>query len=358
MINRRKFIKSSAALSGLSLMPFSQTFASQINEMTLDSKPRILPPRLKKGDLIGLVTPSGNIKKEQLEQTVQKLETLGFKSYYLDSVLDEYGYFAGKDADRARELIHMFSNRDVNGILCVRGGYGVTRILDLLDYDVIKNNPKVLIGYSDITALDIAIYEKTGLVTFHGPVGISTFNDFTVTSFENVLMNPKRRYKYHYQREENTEDNPEFDFYTITGGKAEGELIGGNLSVLASMAGSKFSPDFENRIAFIEEIDEKTYRVDRMLTQLVQSTNLAKANGIVLGIFDKCSTNDLPTLSLKQAISDILKPLNIPVAYGFPFGHVNNKITLPIGINARFNADRKILKLLEPAVLDVDDCIA
>jgi len=351
MINRRKFIKSSAALSGLSLMPFSETFANQVKEVITDSTSRILPKRLKKGDLIGLVTPSGNIKKEELEQTIKILGDLGFKSYYQDSVLDQYGYFAGTDKERADELIHMFSNQEVNGILCVRGGYGATRILDLLDYDVIKKNPKSLIGYSDITALDIAIYQRTGLVTFHGPVGVSTFNDFTVTSFENVLMNPKKRYKYNYQREENTENNPEFDLYTIAGGKAEGELIGGNLSVLASMAGSKYAPDFENKIVFIEEIEEKTYRVDRMLTQLIQSTNLRKANGIVLGVFDKCSTDHEPTLTLKQAISDILKPLNMPVAYGFPFGHINNKITIPMGINAKFNADRRTLKLMEPAVV-------
>lgn len=351
MINRRRFIKSSAALSGLSLIPFSETFASQVTEVIADSKPKILPRRLKKGDVIGLITPSGNIKKEELEQTIQSLDELGFKSYYLDSVMDQYGYFAGTDKERADELMHMFSNQEVDGILCVRGGYGAMRIVDLLDYDVIQKNPKVFVGYSDITALNIAIYQKTGLVTFHGPVGESNFNDFTVTSFENVLMNPKKRYKYHYLREENTEDNPEFDFYTINGGKAEGELIGGNLSVLASMAGTKYTPDFENRIAFIEAIGEKTYRVDRMLTQLVQATNLSKANGIVLGAFYKCNVNDPPTLTLKQAIYDILKPLNIPLAYGFPFGHINNKITIPTGINAKFNADRRILKLMEPAVV-------
>ena len=350
MIDRRKFIKNSAALSGLSLIPFSETFARQVSEIITDSKPKILPKRLKKGDLIGLVTPSAGIKKEELEQTIKNLEGLGFKSYYQDSVLDQYGYFAGTDKERADELMNMFSNQEVNGILCVRGGYGATRILDLLDYDIIKKNPKPLIGYSDITALDIAIYQRTGLVTFHGPVGISNFNDFSVTSFENVLMYPKKRYKYHYQREEGTENNPEFNQYTITEGKAEGELLGGNLSVLASMAGTQYTPDFENRIAFIEEIEEKTYRVDRMLTQLVQATNLSKANGIVLGIFDKCSPRHEPSLTLKQAISDILKPLNIPVAYGLPFGHVNNKITLPIGVEAKFNATKISLKLLEEAV--------
>jgi muramoyltetrapeptide carboxypeptidase len=351
MINRREFIKGSAVLSGLSLMPFSETWARQVSNLSSTrSLPKILPERLKKGDVIGLVTPSAGIKKEELEQTIETLKGLGFQSYYLDSVLYQYGYFAGTDKERADELMHMFSNREVKGILCVRGGYGAVRILDLLDYDVIQKNPKPLIGYSDITALDVAIYERTGLVTFHGPVGISNFNDFSVTSFENVLMYPKKKYTYHYQREEGTENNPEFDRYTITPGKAEGELMGGNLSVLASMAGTPFAPDFENKIAFIEEIDEKTYRVDRMLTQLVQATNLGKANGIVLGIFDKCSPRQEPSLTLKQAISDILKPFNIPVAYGLPFGHVNNKITLPVGIQAKFNATKQSLRLMEAAV--------
>ncbi len=351
MINRRKFITGSAALSGLSLLPFSKVFARQVTEVITSPKPKILPKRLKPGDTIGLVTPSGEIKKEQLDKSIENLDKLGFKTYYLPSVMDQYGYFAGTDKQRADELMHMFSNPEVDGIICVRGGYGAMRIVDLLDYDVIQKNPKAFVGYSDITALNIAIYEKTGLVTFHGPVGESDFNDFTVTSFENVLMYPKKKYKYHYQREEGTEGNPEFDFYTITGGKAEGELLGGNLSVLASMAGTKYAPDFENKLAFIEEIEEKTYRVDRMLTQLVQATNLGKANGIVLGIFYKCSVNDPPAFTLKQAISDIMKPLNIPVAYGFPFGHVSNKFTLPTGINARFNATRRTLKLMEPAVL-------
>jgi muramoyltetrapeptide carboxypeptidase len=244
----------------------------------------------------------------------------------------------------------LFTNKNVDAIMCVRGGYGAIRILDLLDYDLIQANPKILLGYSDITALLNSIYDRTGLVGFHGPLAISKFNDFTLKSFENVLVHPKQKYKYPYFRNEDTADNPEFDFYTITGGKAEGKLIGGNLSVLASLSGSKFQPDFKDKIAFIEEIEEKTYRVDRMLTQLVQATNLRQAKGIVLGVFSECNINDEPTLALKQAITDILKPLNIPAAYGFTFGHIKSNLTIPVGINAKFNADRRILKLTEMAV--------
>ncbi len=349
MSDRRTFLKNMAAIGVLSTLPTLNAY-SQTNLLKVRPK-RILPKRLKQGDVIGLVTPGSPITKEQLDETVKKLENMGYKTYYKPSVLSEYGYFAGTDQERADELMHMFVNKDVDAIMCVRGGYGSIRVVDLLNYNQIRGNPKILIGYSDITALLTAIYDRTGLVCFHGPLGISHFIDYTLKSFDNVLVNPKPRYKYPYQREENTEDNPEFDFYTITEGKAEGELIGGNLSVLASMAGSAFAPDFENKIAFIEEIEEKTYRADRMLTQLVQATNLKYANGIVLGVFYKCNINDLPTLSLRQAIADILKPLNIPVAYGFPFGHIKTNMTLPVGIHAKFNANRRTLKLLESAVI-------
>ena len=351
MPNRRTFLKSAAMLSALSVMPNLKAF-SQDNLLNIKSNPKkVLPKRLEQGDVIGLATPGSPITKEQLKETVEKLEGMGYKTYYKPTVLSEYGYFAGTDEERAEELMHMFTNKEVDAIMCVRGGYGAIRILDLLDFEKIKQNPKIFIGYSDITALLTAVNERTGLVCYHGPLGISDFNDYTLKSFEHVLVDPKPRYKYPYKREENTETNPEFDFYTITDGVAEGKLTGGNLSVLASMAGSNFEPDFENKIVFLEEIEEKTYRVDRMLTQLVQATNLRKAKGIVLGVFYKCNINDEPTISLKQAISDILKPLNIPVAYGFPFGHIEIKMTLPTGINAKFNATRRTLKLLEKAVV-------
>jgi muramoyltetrapeptide carboxypeptidase len=266
-------------------------------------------------------------------------------------VLSQYGYFAGPDKERAGDLMHMFNHREVNGIWCVRGGYGSIRILNLLDYAQIKNNPKVLIGYSDITALLTAITQETGIVTFHGPLGISEFNAFTLDSFQKVVMDPQSRFRVPYQREEGTEGNPEFDSYTIRGGKAEGELIGGNISVLDSMIGSRFETDFENKIVYLEEVEEKTYRVDKMLFHLLEATNLKQASGIVMGVFGDCNINDEPRLTLKQAIEGLLQPLQIPVSYGMSFGHIDKMITLPNGIRARFNADRNSLRLLEPSVL-------
>ncbi|MEN8117863.1 MAG: LD-carboxypeptidase [Bacteroidota bacterium] len=353
MTNRRKFIKNSAALTALSLIPTSTLFADHFSAPKSSVElPKIFPKRLKKGDLIGLVTPGGTITEEQLYETKNKLEEFGFETYYNDSVLAQYGYFAGTDKERADELMHMFTNDNVDAILAVRGGYGAIRILDMLDYSIIQNNPKILIGYSDITALLTAIYERTGLITFHGPVGVSTFNDFTFKSVEKVLINPGNRYKYPYDRDNDTALNPEYDIYTITGGKAEGQLIGGNLSVLESMIGSAYEPDFEKKIVYLEEIEEKTYRIDKMLFHLLSSTNLKKAAGIILGVFDGCNTSsEGPAFTLKQAVTDLLKPLRIPISYGLPFGHIESKITIPNGIKARLNADKNTLKLLEKAVV-------
>ncbi len=312
---------------------------------------KFFPSKLKKGDLIGLVTPGSPVTEKQLGEAVTKLEKMGFRTYYMDSVLDEYGYLAGSDENRAGELMHMFTRREVDAIMCVRGGYGSIRILDFLDYELIRQNPKIFIGYSDITAIITAIYQQAGLVAFHGMMGESAFNDFAVDSFRKILVFPTDRYKYPYEREKNTGNNPEFDIYTISPGEAEGVLIGGNISVLDSMTGSRFEPNFENKIVYLEEIEEKTYRVDKMLFHLLSATNLKQAAGIVMGVFKECNINDKPSLSLQEAITGLLKPLQIPVVYGMPFGHIDTMLTIPTGVMARMDAGKKSLELTERAVV-------
>jgi muramoyltetrapeptide carboxypeptidase len=350
MINRKVFLKQLGLISALSFAQIPFIKANSVVGHALKPN-KIIPKRLEKGDTIGLIAPSGVLSEERFKKMLENIEALGYKPYSRHSILSEFGYLAGRDRERADELVHMFENKDVDAILCARGGYGATRMLDLIDYERIKANPKIFIGYSDITAIINAIFQKTGLVCFHGPVGISTFNDFTLESFENVVCKSQKKHKYPYQREKDTDDDPEFDFYTISGGKAEGELVGGNLSVLASMIGTKFHPNFEGKIVYLEEIDEKTYKVDRMLTQLIQATNISKAAGIALGVFKNCNKNDKPTFTLKELLIQILGPLAIPTVYGFPFGHVENKMCLPNGINAKLDADKKTLKLIERAVV-------
>ena len=203
MTDRRSFLRKSGALAAMTLASVSGLKAGDLSGTRVRQiqAERILPKRLKKGDLIGLVTPGSSVSEEQLNDCVSKLEELGFRTTYNDSVLSEYGYFAGRDQERAAELMEMFTREDVDAIWCVRGGYGSIRILDLLDYDQIRKHPKVFIGYSDITALLTSIYQETGLVTFHGPVGTSDFNRFSVKSMKKVLLAPESDYKYPYRRE-------------------------------------------------------------------------------------------------------------------------------------------------------------
>jgi len=352
MTDRRSFLRKSGALAAMTLASASGLKAGNLSGITPAGQvERILPGRLKKGDLIGLVTPGSSVTEEQLNDCIVKLEELGFRTTYLDSVLSEYGYFAGKDRERADELMEMFTREDVDAIWCVRGGYGSIRILDLLDYEIIRKNPKVFIGYSDITALLTAIYQETGLVTFHGPVGTSEFNRFTVKSMKKVLLEPVAEYKYPYKREKGSKGNPEFDRYTLAGGTAEGVLIGGNISVLDSIIGTPFEPNFENKIVYLEDIGEKTYRVDKMVFHLLSGTNLKQAAGIVMGVFAECNINEEPRLSLKEALDDLLLPLGIPVSYGLSFGHIKRMLTIPTGIRAAMDADKNNFRLLEEAVV-------
>jgi len=359
--DRRSFLRKSGALAALTLASATGLRAGTGNQAGTGTETgkqtgapqpaRILPRRLKEGDTIGLVTPGSPINAEQLGECVAKLEGLGFRATYNDSVLSEYGYFAGTDQERAEELMEMFSREDVDAVWCVRGGYGSIRILDLLDYELIRTNPKVFVGYSDITALITSIQQLTGLVTFHGPVGTSDFNRFNVRSMKRVFMEPRSSYHYPYRRDKNTRDNPEYDRYTITGGTAEGVLTGGNISVLDSMIGTRFEPDFKDKIVYLEEIGEKTYRVDKMVFHLLSGTNLKEAAGIVMGVFGDCSFNEPPALTLKTALDDLVKPLGIPASYGLSFGHIRRMITIPTGIRAFLDADQNSFSLLERAVV-------
>ena len=346
-MNRKKFIRNLSIASTLSFLPtenfFSYTQAQQ--------NQKIKPERLREGDTIALVTPGSYISEEELIDSVKNLGALEFKAVYNNSILNRNGYFSNNDKQRAEELMEMFSRKDVNGIMCARGGYGCTRILPLLDYDVIKKNPKVLIGYSDVTALLFGIYSKTGLICFHGPVGISTFNEFSTSYFKDVLIFPKDKLELISEPDENNVVP-----VTITNGKAEGELVGGNLSVVVSLIGTDYDIDTKNKIIFLEETMEEPYRIDRMLTQLIMAGKFYNIAGIALGVFDDCeSKKESPSFensfSLMEVLFDRLSNLGVPVVYGLSFGHVKNKFTIPFGIKAELNADEKILTLLETSVV-------
>ncbi|MCF6365503.1 MAG: LD-carboxypeptidase [Bacteroidales bacterium] len=300
--------------------------------------------QLKRKDKIGLITPAGFITKQKLKNAVQNIENLGFEAFWYGSVSDKKGYLAGTDKARIEELHKMYKNNSVKAILCVRGGYGATRILDLIDYELIKQNPKPLIGYSDITALHSAIYKKTGQIGFHGTVGASIFTEFTLKNFKEVFCEKKEVVNY------TSSETSNYKHYTIHEGKASGKLAGGNLSLINSLLCTPYDVNWDNKIVFIEEINEPPYKIDRLLTQLIQAGKFKKVKGIIFGIFNRCEGKDFnvkneDTFSLKEILSEKIKPLKIPAAYGFPFGHIKNQIILPIGANADFDTNKMQLKI-------------
>lgn len=350
-MKRRNFIKTiSAATIAASVSP---TSSSDIVEIKSPNETLIKPGRLKKGDRIALVTPGSYITEEEKQESIDNIRNLGFNVDYSDRLMQKNGYFSATDEERAADLNEMFDRKDINGILCARGGYGCARILPYLDFELIRNNPKPFIGFSDVTALHFAIYKNSGLITFHGPVGVSTFSQFSIKNFNDVLIDPKHKLVL-----TNSSGDNNYNIYgitTIAGGTGEGKLIGGNLSIVTSLIGTEYDLDFSGKIVFLEEFIEEPYRIDRMLTQMLQSGKFRNAAGIALGVFKMCEpskTNPSFTesFSLMDVLKDRLGNLGIPVVYGLSFGHVVDKFTLPFGIKAELDAEKQQLKLLEIAV--------
>lgn len=358
-MHRRKFISQLSASA--SALPFlGQTHSKSVAHLHTTAE-KMIPKRLQPGDTIGLLTPATYLTEEQLRNAILALEKLGFKVRYSSNMLVRKGYLGGTDEQRAEDINQMFADEEIDGIMCGRGGYGSGRILPYLDYDVIHNNPKPFIGFSDITALLYAFYGQAGLVCYHGPMGTSDYNEITTSYFKKVLMEPENQLEYDNQKvqtsvgmdmeegEVEVEIAPPPQIITLTPGLAEGELMGGNLSLMSMLAGTQYDLDMRGKIVFIEEVGEAPYRVDRMLTQLLLDENkLPAAAGIVLGVFNDCEAKDEDSsLSLAQVLQDRLAGLGIPVIYGLSFGHIKQNMTLPFGINARLNADEKKLVLLE-----------
>jgi muramoyltetrapeptide carboxypeptidase len=261
------------------------------------------------------------------------------------------GHLAGTDAERLADLHSAFSDPDTDAVWCVRGGYGCTRLLPDVDFDLIRRHPKPFFGYSDVTALHLAIGQKTGLVTFHAPVAAGVYEPHTFPHFLEVVRNGKAPYAMHQRTPGGFPEDDAFDPYVIAEGKAEGELTGGNLSLLAAMCGTPWQPSFKNKLVFIEEVGEQPYRVDRLLTQLLEATDLKKAAGIALGVFFDCKPKNSDfSLTLRETLSDRLASLGMPVLYGLPFGHIPEQVTLPYGIEARLDTGAGTLTLLEKAV--------
>jgi len=338
-----------------SLIPIL-VFSGVLFENDLFAQESLKPLRLNQGDTIGLIAPGWLISEKQLQESIEQISQLGFVPVYTERILGENGYFSGTDEQRAADLNEMFLNPQIKAIVCANGGYGCTRILDLIDYKAIKENPKIVIGYSDVTALLNAINQKTGLITFHGPISRTFKSDYSKYQFEKIVKKTVKHLLIESSPEylEKSKEQEEYKRYTITSGKAKGELIGGNLTLITSMIGTKYQLDFTKKIVLIEDIGEEPYRIDRMLTQLIETGELQKARGIAFGIMrgcDKTLESKAPnSFTLQEVIEERIKPLNIPAVYGLSFGHLSNSFTFPIGIEAELDADKMVIKLLEKVV--------
>ena len=346
MIKRRHFLSGLLSISATTLLA-STTKTTKITKKTL------YPKRLEKGQTIGLIAPGFAVSQEKMTQMVFFLEQSGFKVFQTGRIGQE-GYFSNTDEQRALDVMEMFSNSNVDAILCARGGYGCTRILDLLDYKIIENNPKILLGFSDVTALIQGIYSKTGLIGFHGPVGTTIENQYAQSCIQDLLMNLSEQTTI---KPVNLEENPyksisEYQRYTIYPGIAKGKLIGGSLTLITALIGTPYEIDFTDCIVCIEDVEEKPYRIDRMLTQLLGSKTFKAAAGIAFGVCAGCDTEkNQNNFTLREVIENRISPLKIPAAYGLSFGHVPDNCTLPIGAQSVFNTTLLEITVTEPVVI-------
>jgi muramoyltetrapeptide carboxypeptidase len=315
--------------------------------------PLLHPPRLREGDTIGLFNPSGAIhERTPYEMAHEALHALGLRTREAPNLRARYGHMAGTPAQRADDIHALFADPAVAGLLAVTGGSGANRVLPHLDYALLRRHPKFLGGFSDLTALITAVHVRSGLVTFHAPLGRSAWNGFTVAHFRAVVMDGLA----HTLRNEAPRGDDlvvrQGRTTTIRGGTARGPLVGGNLAVLTSLAGTPYWPSFDGAILFLEDVNEYIYRVDRMLSTLLLSGALSRVAGVVLGGFTDCrpSEGSFGTLTLDEVFDDYFLPLGVPVYRGAQFGHVERKFTIPLGVQAEIDADAGTLRLLAPAV--------
>ncbi|KAF1710043.1 LD-carboxypeptidase [Pseudoxanthomonas kalamensis DSM 18571] len=342
-MDRRGFI-GSAALTAL-MLPLVRGGTALAAEHG-----RLLPPPIKRGDTVALVSPSAAVDDPfSLQLARETVEALGFKVRPGAHLGARYGHLAGSDAERAADLNAAFADDEVKAVICLRGGSGAARLLPMLDYGMIRRNPKVLLGYSDITALHCALQAQTGLVTFHGPMGTGSWNRFNAEQFRELFFERKLM-QYRNPVEDKDELVPRRNrTVTVTGGKARGELFGGNLTVLTALAGSPYLPDFDGKILFLEDVSEAPYRIDRMFSTLKLMGALDRIAGLIFGECSDCTPGDgYGSLNLAQILDDHVKPLGIPAYRGALIGHIREQFIVPVGGMVEMDADAGTFRMLEP----------
>ena len=308
------------------------------------------PPRLRAGDLIGLVSPaSAPSSAEMIERGVRYLERLGYRVNVGKHAATVRGYLAGTDDQRSADFNEMIHNPDVKAIIAVRGGYGSTRILSMIDYKALRRQPKIIVGYSDITALQLAIFCRTGLVTVSGPMsGVEMLDNIDPYTEENFWRIITSRSKIGQLK--NPADEP---LKTLHTGVGVGRILGGNLATLSALHGTSFAPSFKEAVLILEDVDEAPHRIDRMLSQLQNAGIFAKIAGLVFGKFTDCVPTDpsKPYLTIDQIFDNVAHHVDVPVVSNLQYGHIPKKLSIPIGLKAKVDAKKGVIEVLEGAVI-------
>ncbi|MFZ8984735.1 MAG: S66 peptidase family protein [Steroidobacteraceae bacterium] len=337
MIRRRDFLAALAA-AGLARPGIAAMGSSLIR-----------PPRVRPGDKIVLVSPAtAAFETQPMEIMADAFRTLDLEVTLGGNFYQRYGYFAGTDAERAADINAAFADPSVKMIFA-RGGWGSARLLPLLDYETITANPKVLLGYSDATALITGVHAKTGLVTFHGPTPVSRFS---AEYIRRVVMDGEAlEMSNPVDIPDNKTVQTEDRIQVLRPGKARGRLLGGNLTVLTAIMGSEYLPNFDGAILFLEDVNEAVYRVDRMFTELKLAGILDRIAGFVFGRCTDCDPDSsYGSLTLEEVLKEHILPLGIPAFSGSMIGHIGEQFTLPIGVDAEIEAETGNIRLLQPAV--------
>jgi len=314
------------------------------------------PAALREGDLVGLITPSAYVSDpDRLALAGATLKYFGLRARMGKNVGKRTGYLAGSVEERLEDLHEMFRDPEVKAVFAVRGGYGAAQLLDRIDYDLIRLHPKIFLGFSDITALHLAIGKRTGLVTFHGPVVLSGFSSYTQAWFKKAMFSAEPLGVVTNPVEAN-QLRPVHTLRTVRAGRGRGRLVGGNLTLISTTMGTPFEIETRGRILFVEDVGEEPYRIDRMLTQLRLAGKFDGVAGVVFGECHECTPREFEpsfesTFSLGEILDRILGKLDAPVLAGLTFGHTDDQVTLPEGVLASLDADKQELAIEEAATV-------
>jgi muramoyltetrapeptide carboxypeptidase len=345
-MNRKTFLSLTASAATLFTMPNLLLGRTSAEESML-----IKPRRVSRGDVAAIVSPAGSVVSDSdINEAIQSVRKLGLVPKMGKNLGKRWGYLGGLDSERIQDFHDAFTDPTVNVVIPIRGGYGTSRLLPMIDFELIKRHPKAYIGYSDNTSLLLAMNQNSNLVTFHGPNALSDWTSYTRDNWKKVVMNASPAGVFERPTRISLDEDP--DFARIYGGKTRGQLIGGNLSLMIQTLGTEWEVDTRGKIIFFEDVNEPLYKIDRMLTHLWLAKKLQVAAGFAIGHITnyKEETTNRSKVDLIDVIRDRFEPLGKPCYVGLTTGHISNMLTLPVGIEVELDADLGYLKAIESAV--------